>query len=52
MDQFLTWIFQSKTEPTEDLINMLVDGEEIVHCYKTVRDIAALTNKRLTVRDA
>lgn len=48
----LTWTFMSKTEPTKDLLNMLVDGEEVLHCYKTIRDIAAFTNKRLIVRDA
>ena len=48
----LTWTFISKTTPTIDLMNMLVEGEQIIHCYKTVRDIAALTNKRLIIRDA
>jgi len=48
----LTWTFISKAEPTKDLIDMLVEGEEVMHCYKTIRDIAALTNKRLIVRDA
>ena len=48
----LTWTFISKAEPTKDLLNMLVEGEVIMHCYKTVRDIAALTNKRLIIRDA
>lgn len=51
-DQILTWTFASKTDPTDDLQKMLVDGEVIVNCYKTIRDIAALTNKRLIVRDA
>jgi hypothetical protein len=48
----LTWTFISKAEPTKDLLDMLVEGEKIMHCYKTIRDIAALTNKRLIVRDA
>lgn len=48
----LTWTFISKAEPTNDLKNMLVEGEKIMQCYKTVRDIAALTNKRLIIRDA
>lgn len=48
----LTWTFISKAEPTKDLIDMLVEGEKVMHCYKTIRDIAALTNKRLIVRDA
>lgn len=51
-ETFLTWTFLSKTEPTDDLKDMLIEGEEILHCYKTVRDIAAVTNKRLIVRDA
>lgn len=48
----LTWTFVQKCEPSQDIINMLVEGEQITHCYKTVRDVAALTNKRLIVRDA
>ena len=51
-DQMLMWTFMSKAEPTQDLLNMLVEGEEIIHCYKTIRDLAAITNKRLIVRDA
>lgn len=31
---------------------MLVEGEEIIQCYSTVRDKAALTNKRLIICDA
>lgn len=48
----LTWTFIQKCEPTQDLQDMLVQGETISHCYKTLRDVAALTNKRLIVRDA
>lgn len=48
----LSWTFTQKAEPTQDLLEMLVEGEQIVHCYKTLRDIAALTTKRLIVRDA
>lgn len=48
----LTWIFNQKCEPTQDLLDMLVGGEEVVHCYKTARDVAAITNKRLIIRDS
>lgn len=48
----LTWSFLQKCEPNEDLINMLVEGEEIISAYKTVRDVAAITNKRIIIRDA
>ena len=29
----------------------LIDGEEILQCYQTVRDQAALTNKRIIIMD-
>lgn len=48
----LTWSFLQKCTPNDDLVNMLVDGEEIVSAYKTVRDVAAITNKRIIIRDA
>ena len=48
----LLWTFRSQCEPTEDIINMLVSGEKVYAAFKTVRDIAAFTNKRLIVRDA
>lgn len=50
-EAILTWTFLQKCEAKPDLFNLLAEGEEILHCYKTVRDIAALTNKRLIVRD-
>lgn len=48
----LAWTFLTKCEPTEDIKNMLVDGEQIFQSFKTIRDVAAFTNKRLIVRDA
>lgn len=48
----MAWGFSQKCEPTSDLMDMLVEGEEIVNCYKTVRDVAAITNKRIIIRDA
>lgn len=52
MIDVLTWTFHSKATPTPDLLAMLIPGEKIVQCYKTVRDIATLTNKHLIIRDA
>lgn len=51
-ETILTWSFVSKCEPSDDIYEVLLDGEEILQCYKTVRDVAALTNKRLIIRDA
>ncbi len=50
-DVLLTWTFTQKAEPEQELLSVLTDGEEILQCYKTVRDQAALTNKRLIVMD-
>lgn len=50
-DTILTWTFFSKAEPSEELKSILIDDEEILECYKTTRDQAALTNKRLIIMD-
>lgn len=34
------------------MTNLLVQGEEAIAAYKTIRDSAIFTNKRLIVRDA
>lgn len=45
------WVFQQEVEVPSEVSEMLVNGEEAVAAYKTVRDIAVFTNKRLIVRD-
>ena len=52
LDFVLTWTFISETSILKDVNNMLVDGERAVAAYKTIRDVAIFTNKRLIVRDA
>ena len=52
LDFVLTWTFMSETSIPKDVNNMLVDGERAVAAYKTIRDVAIFTNKRLIVRDA
>lgn len=47
----LTWTFMSKANPEADILSLLTEGEEILQCYKTIRDQAALTNKRIIVMD-
>lgn len=46
------WTFVSETPIPSDIGPMLVAGEEPVAAYKTFRDSAVFTNKRLIVRDA
>lgn len=46
------WTFSQECDVPSDVASMLVSGEEPVCAYKTIRDIAIFTNKRIIVRDA
>lgn len=48
----LEWTLISECEIPKDVSNILVRGEEAIAAYKTFRDSAVFTNKRLIVRDA
>jgi hypothetical protein len=48
----LAWTLVSECPIPDDVNDLLVDGEEAVAAYKTLRDSAIFTNKRLIVRDA
>lgn len=50
-EEILTWTFRTKCEPNNDIKDLLTDGEFVLQCYSTIRDIAALTNKRLIICD-
>ena len=46
------WTFVSECPIPNDVDSMLVSGEEAVAAYKTIRDSAVFTNKRIIIRDA
>lgn len=46
------WTLIDECPIPDDVQNLLVDGEHAVAAYKTFRDSAIFTNKRLIVRDA
>ena len=48
----LSWTFVSECPIPDDVNDLLIDGEEAIAAYKTIRDSAIFTNKRLIVRDA
>lgn len=48
----LTWTLVAEVAVPNDVNDLLVAGEEAVAAYKTFRDTAIFTNKRLIVRDA
>lgn len=48
----LAWTLVSECPIPDDVQDLLVEGEVAVAAYKTFRDSAIFTNKRLIVRDA
>ncbi len=48
----LTWTLVAECPIPNDVNDLLVEGEIAVAAYKTFRDSAIFTNKRLVVRDA
>lgn len=48
----LDWTFVAEAPIPQDVTELLVPGEVIYAAYKTVRDYAIFTSKRLIVRDA
>ncbi len=48
----LTWTFTDECPIPNDVADLLTEGETPVAAYKTIRDSAIFTNKRLIVRDA
>jgi hypothetical protein len=48
----LAWTFVSECPVPNDVADLLLDDENAVAAYKTLRDVAIFTNKRLIVKDA
>ncbi|NMH68200.1 PH domain-containing protein [Bacillus sp. RO3] len=48
----LEWTFLSECPIPDDVNDLLIKGEEAVAAYKTIRDSAIFTTKRLIVRDS
>ena len=47
-----TWHFQQEIQIPQDVVNLMVPGEQPIAAYATFRDSAIFTTKRLIVRDA
>ena len=47
-----TWTFMEEVPVPPDVTSMLMEGEQAVTAFKTFRDSAIFTTKRLIVRDA
>lgn len=51
-DKILEWTLIAECQIPDDVKDLLIEGEEAIAAYKTFRDSAVFTNKRLIVRDA
>lgn len=47
----LSWIFYKEIPVPQDVQELLIDGEVAERAFRTVRDVAIFTNKRLIVKD-
>lgn len=48
----MEWTFVAECGIHEDVAELLVPGEQPVAAYKTIRDSAVITDRRLIMRDA
>ncbi len=51
IDNILEWVFVSKCKIPEDIVDLLAPGEVAVAAYRTLRDSATFTDKRIIIRD-
>lgn len=47
----MTWTFMLETPVPKEIENILVAGEVAEVAYKTIRDVAVVTNKRIIIAD-
>ncbi len=51
MNDMLMWTFIAECPIPKDVEDLLVNNEKAVAAYKTVRDTAIFTNKRIIIKD-
>lgn len=47
----LSWIFYQEIPVPHDVQELLINGEVVERAFRTVRDVAIFTNKRLIMKD-
>lgn len=52
LKSILEWTLLAECPVPDDVQDLLVEGERAVAAYKTFRDVAVFTDRRLIVRDA
>jgi hypothetical protein len=51
LEALMTWTFTAETAPTPEIMAIMLEGEQIYAAYKTIRDVAVVTNKRIVIAD-
>lgn len=51
LGSIMTWTFTGETQMPTEVQEILTDGEVPEIAYKTIRDVAVVTNKRLIIAD-
>lgn len=51
LDAMMGWTFMQEIDVPDSVKDLLVDGEVAKVAYKTVRDTAVVTNKRIIISD-
>jgi hypothetical protein len=51
VNEIMTWTFYEETQVPKEINDVLIDGERAEIAYKTVRDVAVVTNKRIIIAD-
>jgi Protein of unknown function (DUF1696). len=51
LQQIMTWTFLEETTVPPEVQEILVEGEYAEVAYRTIRDVAVVTNKRLIIAD-
>lgn len=49
--EIMNWTFISETAVPTDIKDILIDGENVEVAYRTIRDTAVVTNKRIIIAD-
>jgi len=51
LSTIMEWTFVQETETPPEVTEILIEGEEVKAAYKTIRDVAVITNKRIIIAD-
>lgn len=51
LTELMSWTFVSECPVPNEVQQILIDGEKVEVAYKTIRDVAVVTNKRIIIAD-